>query len=159
VLTRDLRTGTHRYIGIEIPPTVPRFLRPRAGSPLVPLECVIGANLPVLLPGLEVVEQHTFRVTRDGRPLRARGVAEGLGSRTRAAVRLEVDAAMSEAQRLRLVRSLGLEADDVDPSAAPLDLAALTALPLTQELSRTRGRPVRQPVANPPSRTPDDGAA
>lgn len=140
VSTREPRTGARRFVGIEIPPTVPRFLRPAPGGLLVPIESVLGANLPVLLPGLEVLHHHPFRVTRDGRPLRARGLAEARGPRTRAAVRLEVDAATPRALRASLAKGLGLESGDVDSVSGPLDLAAVAALPLALGLDRS---PVR----------------
>lgn len=138
VLAREPRTGAERFIGIEIPPTVPRLLCATPSARLVPVECVIGANLPALLPDLEVVHHHPFRVTRDGRPLRANGVANGLASRTRTAVRLEVDAAMPSAQRARLIAGLGLAGGDLDAVTAPLDLAAVTAEPLARLLARGR---------------------
>ncbi len=138
VLARERRTGAERFIGIEIPPTVPRVLSAAHGAACVPVECVIGANLSMLLPDLEVVHHHTFRVTRDGRPLRTRGIVNGLASRTRLAVRLEVDAAMPAAQRVRLIGGLGLDTGDLDASTAPLDLAAVTAAPLARIAARER---------------------
>ena len=138
VLAREPRSGAERFIGIEIPLTVPRLLCAASDTRLVPVECVIGANLPALLPTLEVVHQHTFRVTRDDRPRRAREIVPGIASRTRPAVRLEVDAAMPAAQRVRLLAGLGLAAGDLDTSTAPLDLAAMTAEPLARILARGR---------------------
>lgn len=138
VLAREPRSGAERFIGIEIPPTVPRLLGAAPDTRLVPVECVIGANLPALLPALEVVHQHAFRVTRDDRPLRAGGLVQGIASRTRPAVRVEVDAAMPSAQRAQLLAGLGLAAGDLDASSAPLDLAALTVEPLARLLARGR---------------------
>ena len=135
VWAREPRSGTERYIGIELPPTFPRFLETPGGEGLVPIERVIGANLSVLLPDLDVLHHHAFRVTREVRPRRARGGSNSLVSRTRPVVRLEVDAEMPATQRRFLVEGLGVERGDVDTSPAPLDLSALTALPLTRLLA------------------------
>ncbi len=136
VLARERRSGAERFIGIEIPPTVPRFIGIANSVRLLSVECLIGANLTTLLPDLEVVHHHTFRVTRDGRPLRARGLANGLASRTRPAVRLEVDAEMPPAQRALLLAGLGLDAGDLDACAPPLDLASVAAVPLARLVAR-----------------------
>ncbi|MCZ7619253.1 MAG: histidine phosphatase family protein [Myxococcota bacterium] len=63
---------------------------------------------------------------------RARSRPRSRASWARAASRLEVDAAdaaMSAAPRRRLLGGLGLEAGDVDSSAAPLDRGALDSAP------------------------------
>ncbi len=136
ISARDRRSGAERFIGIEIPPTVPRLLCIPDSRSLVPVESVIGANLQGLLPDLEVVHHHTFRVTRDRRPSGARAVFDGLVSRTRRAVRLEVDAEMPPAQRALLVAGLGLDPADLDACVAPLDLAAVTAVALARLRAR-----------------------
>jgi polyphosphate kinase len=106
---------------------------------------VIGGNLAVLLPGLEVVCHHAFRATRDGRPLRSRALGAGGGPRTRAAVRLEVDAATPAELRRLLAQGLGLDAaHDIDESPGLLDLAAVAALPLARCLAESaRPAPLR----------------
>jgi polyphosphate kinase len=134
VLVREPGGAGARYVGIEVPPAVPRFLSPSPGGPLVPIEDVIGGNLARLLPGLEVVCQHAFRATRDGRPIRSRTPGAGAGGpRTRAPVRLEVEAATPAPLRRLLAAGLGLDVDsDVDEAPGLLDLAALASLPLTR---------------------------
>ncbi len=47
-----------------MPPNFPRFL-PVAEQRFVPLEDVIAAHLSQLFPGMEVLQHHTFRVTRN----------------------------------------------------------------------------------------------
>ena len=136
VLVREPRGGGARYVGIEVPPAVPRFLSPAPDGPLVPVEEVIGDDLASLLPGLEVVCRHAFRATRDGRPMRARALGAGGGPRTRAPVRLEVEAATPAPLRRLLAAGLGLDSEtDVDESPGPLDLAALASLPLVRCLA------------------------
>jgi polyphosphate kinase len=116
-----------RYVGIEVPPTLPRFLVVPHTALRLPIEDLIGASLDALLPGLDVRCHHAFRVTRDGRPLRARSPRKP-SPRTRPATRLELDRDAPPALRARLVRALGLGSDDVDPIAGPLDLGALAHL-------------------------------
>jgi polyphosphate kinase len=138
-----------RYVGIEVPPTLPRFLAIPRTSLRLPIEDLIGASLDALLPGLDVRCHHAFRVTRDGRPLRARPPRKP-SPRTRPATRLELDRDAPAALRARLVRALGLTADDLDPIAGPLDLGALAHL--------ARRRAQASDTKRPPAwlRLPDD---
>jgi polyphosphate kinase len=150
VLVREPRGAGERYVGIEVPPAVPRFLTPGPGGPLVAIEDVIGGSLARLLPGLDVVCHHAFRATRDGRPLRSRGLGAGGGPRTRAPVRLEVEAATPPELRRLLAAGLGLDAgSDVDESPGPLDLAAVASLPLARCLAESA--PGRAPLRVRPS--------
>jgi polyphosphate kinase len=47
-----------------VPPILPRFVQASAQR-FVPLEDVIAAHLPHLFPGMDVLQHHTFRVTRN----------------------------------------------------------------------------------------------
>src|SRR4029079_5132074 len=69
---RDPVTDERRFARVKVPPVLPRLLElPRvAGQAIgehrfVLLDQVIKANLDVLFSGLEVVESHLFRITRD----------------------------------------------------------------------------------------------
>ena len=80
VLIRD-RKGVERFAQVKLPETLPRivpvtFHRKRSGRGrssrrqtlqqcYVWLEQVITANLGALFPGVEIIEAHPFRVTRD----------------------------------------------------------------------------------------------
>ena len=71
VLVRD-PTGpggaTERFARVKVPNNVARFVDvkdPRAASAYLPMEDLIAAHLDMLFPGLEVVEHHLFRVTRN----------------------------------------------------------------------------------------------
>jgi len=65
VVVRDASTGEQRFARVKVPPLLPRFVSVPASSRFVPLEQVIAAHLDALFPGMEVVEQYAFRVTRD----------------------------------------------------------------------------------------------
>jgi polyphosphate kinase len=74
VVVRD-KEGVEHFARIKVPDTLPQLVRlePPSGQraaafpefAFVWLEQVIAANLRLLFPGLEVVEAHSFRVTRD----------------------------------------------------------------------------------------------
>ena len=63
--------GGQHFARIKVPDNVDRFVElgaPRRRSGRVrflPLEELIAAFLPVLFPGLEIVEHHAFRITRN----------------------------------------------------------------------------------------------
>ncbi|MHB1802577.1 MAG: RNA degradosome polyphosphate kinase, partial [Actinomycetes bacterium] len=64
VIVRNPMTGQEHFARVKVPPLLPRFTR--AGQDrFVPLEDVIAAHLPALFPGMEVLQHHTFRVTRN----------------------------------------------------------------------------------------------
>lgn len=58
------RDATH-FARVKVPKSLPRWV-PVSGraNHFVPLEQVIGANLSALFPGMEVLDWHTFRITR-----------------------------------------------------------------------------------------------
>jgi polyphosphate kinase len=77
VLIRDENKEKH-FARIKVPDTLPRFVPIKRSSGgvrkdgtvpfhhyFVPLEQAIAANLDMLFPGMEVLESHPFRVTRD----------------------------------------------------------------------------------------------
>jgi polyphosphate kinase len=60
--------ATERFARVKVPNNVPRFVDvkdARADSAYLPMEDLIAAHLDLLFPGLEVVEHHLFRVTRN----------------------------------------------------------------------------------------------
>ena len=71
VLVRDTGApggATERFARVKVPNNVARFVDvkdPRAASAYLPMEDLIAAHLDMLFPGLEVVEHHLFRVTRN----------------------------------------------------------------------------------------------
>ncbi|HEX6425639.1 MAG TPA: polyphosphate kinase 1, partial [Acidimicrobiales bacterium] len=104
------------------------------GERYVPLEQVIAAHLDKLFPGMEIEQHHAFRVTRNSDLTLEEEEADDLLAlvevelrrrRFGRAVRLEIDAAMSDEVRELLQRELDVADDDVYPHTAPLDLGGL----------------------------------
>ena len=116
-----------------MPQILPRLVE--AGRRLyVPLEQVIAANLDALFPGVEVVEAHMFRVTRDAdfdvEEDEAGDLLSAIEQELRrrrfgSAVRLEVEEAMPASMREFLLSGIGLGADDLYEVPGMLDLTSL----------------------------------
>ena len=64
VTVRDPETGERRFARIKVPPVLPRLWEVGTRTYIL-LEQIIAANLDILFPGMEVVEHHLFRVTRN----------------------------------------------------------------------------------------------
>ena len=64
MLVRNPKTGKEHFARVKVPPIFSRFV-PLGNQRFVPLEDVIGEHLKRLFPGMEVLEVHTFRVTRN----------------------------------------------------------------------------------------------
>ena len=71
---RNARTGRQEFARLKVPPMLPRFvevprtdasLRTEPGARYLPLEELISNNLGDLFPGMEILEHHTFRLTRN----------------------------------------------------------------------------------------------
>src|SRR5204863_6601802 len=132
------RSGGRRLARVKVPPVLPRFLELVGGRRFVPIEQVIAAHLGRLFPGMEIVEHHPFRVTRDAdfevEVEEADDLLVAMESllrdrqRTPEAVRLEVASSMSPRLRSLLLRELRLTASDLYAIAGPLDLGALWSL-------------------------------
>jgi polyphosphate kinase len=58
--------GRARFVNIELPARLPRFLAVTGPRDLVPLEDVVRANLDVVYPDSLIEEAYLFRVTRGG---------------------------------------------------------------------------------------------
>ncbi len=153
VIVADPHTGQRRFARVKVPPLLPRFVAvpdpgsdgngngagDRAGSrsTFVPLEQLIAVHLERLFPGMEAVEHHVFRVTRNADLTLEDEEAEDLLAlveielrrrRFGRAVRVEVEPSMSDEVRELLVRELELHPDDLYDVAGPLDLSGLFAL-------------------------------
>ncbi len=129
----DPVTGEQRFARVKVPQILPRLVEVKRRV-YVPLGQVIAANLDALFPGVQVVEAHMFRVTRDadfdveedeaGDLLLA--IEQELRRRRfGSAVRLEVEEAMPSAMREFLLAGIGLGADDLYEVAGMLDLTSL----------------------------------
>jgi len=138
VMVRDPVRHNMRFARVKVPPLLPRYVPLPDGKRFIPLEQVIALHLDELFPGMEIVSQHPFRVTRDADlDLVDEEAADLLAAiqnelrrqqRKAQVVRLEVDAAMSEEVFGLLVRELELEPTDVYRVAGLLDLSSLWAV-------------------------------
>jgi polyphosphate kinase len=134
VIVRDPAGDHRRFARVKIPPLLPGLLAMPDGQRFVALEQVIAAHLAALFPGMEIESHHAFRVTRNADLTLEEEEADDLlvavemelrRRRFGRAVRLEVDASMTEEVRTLLARELDLQPDDVYDLRGPLDLAAL----------------------------------
>jgi polyphosphate kinase len=134
VLLRDVATDRTHFARIKVPPLLPRFMMLPEPGRFVPLEDVISANLDQLFPGMNIVEHHAFRVTRnadlevndDGAEDLLQALEEELRKRRFSpAVRLEVEEGISEYVLELLTRELEISEADVHILPAPLDLTGL----------------------------------
>ncbi|MDQ3447657.1 MAG: RNA degradosome polyphosphate kinase, partial [Chloroflexota bacterium] len=136
VTVRDPETGERRFARIKVPPVLPRLLEVGSRT-YVLLEQIIAANLDALFPGMEVLEHHLFRVTRNADLSIEEDEADDLllaieeelrKRRFGKVVRLEVERSMPHVTRELLQRGLGLQPADVYEISGMLDLNALTAV-------------------------------
>src|SRR5512141_489519 len=124
VTVRDPNSGERLFARIKVPPILPRLMEVGQNT-YVLLEQVIAANLDALFPGMEIVEHHLFRVTRNA----DMAIEEELRKRRFGkVVRLEIERSMPHPTRQLLMRGLGIEAADVYEISGMLDLSALTEI-------------------------------
>ena len=137
VLVREPGQRDFRFARVKVPPLLPRFVSFNGDGLFVPIEDVIAANVNKLFPGMEVVEHHAFRVTRnadfevddDGAEDLLQALEEELGRRRFSpAVRLETEPDMPAHVLDLLVRELQVDVDDVHSLPGPLDLSGLWSL-------------------------------
>ena len=133
---RDPVSGEKRFARVKIPPLLPRLLEVERDR-FVLLDQVIEANLDELFRGMEILETHLFRVTRDADSAIEEDEADDLllaleeevrRRRFGEAVRLEVERSMPEVTRRLLVRGIGIREADCFEVAGMLDLTALWQL-------------------------------
>lgn len=147
VVIRDKRD---RFARIKVPSTLPRLVPIKRSSGsyrrdgtvpyhhfFVWLEQVITANLAALFPGMEIVEAHPFRVTRDAdlmiQELEASDLLETIeqGVRQRrfgSVIRVTVNKEMPDYIRDILIKNLEMDRADIYTLDAPLGLSNLMSL-------------------------------
>ncbi|MBA9002487.1 MULTISPECIES: RNA degradosome polyphosphate kinase [Thermomonospora] len=136
VIVRDPDTEASLFARVKVPPVLPRFIE---ASPdrFTPLEDVIAAHLGQLFVGMEVVEHHVFRVTRNQDLEIDEDISESLlqalerellRRRFGPVVRLEVEDSISPEVLEMLVEELGVPERQVYKIRGPLHLGGLHAI-------------------------------
>lgn len=137
VKPNDSAEETGAFVRLKVPQTLPGLVPVGPHSKYTFLSDIIGANLPKLFPGMEVLEAHTFRVTRDAdidvREDEAEDLLRALQKELRkrrfgAPVRLEISREMPEQMIGYLMESIGIEPDDVYVVDGPLNVQDLNEL-------------------------------
>jgi len=142
VVLRNPDSRSEHFARVKVPPLLPRFVRVPGNATdrnarFIALEEVIGQYLGLLFPGMEVLQHHTFRVTRnedlevdedEGENLLIALEKELLRRRFGPPVRLEVANDINPQVLELLVRELDVEAEDVYHLPAPLDLKGLSEI-------------------------------
>jgi polyphosphate kinase len=158
VLVADDVPGAQGFVRVNVPDAVPRFVPLGRGS-FVLLEDAIVHFLPAVVGEDGILGRAVFRVTRDADFSISRDADDLLEAvetqlqrrRFAEVVRLEVDAEAPEEIVGVLTDELGVSAEKVYRSAAPLGLRALAELAELDrpDLRNPRWRPVtRRPFAN-----------
>ena len=138
VVLKNPKDQTEHFARVKVPPLLPRFvLVPGAESRYVPLEDVMGEFLGELFPGMQVLQHHIFRVTRnedlevdedEGENLLIQLEKELLRRRFGPPVRLEVAEDVDPQVLSLLQRELDIDHTDVYNLPEPLDLSSLRSL-------------------------------
>ncbi|KAA0081160.1 RNA degradosome polyphosphate kinase [Mycolicibacterium sp. P9-64] len=140
ITVKQPEDGTQHFARIKVPDNVDRFveLRERDGFEgevqFLPMEELISAFLNVLFPGLEIVEHHAFRITRNAdfevEEDRDEDLLQALERelarrRFGSPVRLEIADDMTENMLELLLRELDVHPGDVIEVSGLLDLSSL----------------------------------
>ncbi|HEX5510806.1 MAG TPA: RNA degradosome polyphosphate kinase, partial [Actinomycetales bacterium] len=141
VVVRNPATDAEHFARVKVPPLLPRFVEidgtAAQGRRYLGLEDLIAVHLDQLFPGMEVLQHHSFRVTRnedleveedDAENLLQALEKELLRRRFGPPVRLELAADMDKHVRDLLVRELGVSSAEVYELPKPLDLTGLNLI-------------------------------
>ncbi|MET0992338.1 MAG: RNA degradosome polyphosphate kinase [Lacisediminihabitans sp.] len=141
IRVRNPKTGKEEFARLKVPPMLPRFVKlPNDGTGImrfIPLEDLISNHLGDLFPGMEVLDHHEFRVTRnedveveedESENLIQTLERELLRRRFGPPIRLEITDDMDELTLSLLVRELDITESEVYRLPAPLDLGGLFEL-------------------------------
>ncbi|MFD0856031.1 polyphosphate kinase 1, partial [Actinomadura adrarensis] len=136
VIVRDPDADATMFARVKVPPVLPRFLE-ASPNRFTPLEDVIAAHLGQLFTGMEVVEHHAFRVTRNQDLEIDDDISEGLlealerellRRRFGPVVRLEVEETITDGVLDLLTAELEIEQGQIYRLEGPLDLAGMAAI-------------------------------
>ncbi|MBA8815614.1 polyphosphate kinase [Microbacterium halimionae] len=134
---RNAKTGRQEFARLKVPPMLPRFVEVlREGDRVryLPLEDLISNNLADLFPGMEILDHHAFRLTRNEDMVIEEDETENLIQALEAElmrrrfgppIRLEIADDMDELTLKLLVDELGITTQEVYRLPAPLDLRGL----------------------------------
>ena len=139
VRVRNSKTGKQEFARLKVPPMLPRFVRVDRTESVdriryIALEDLIANQLGDLFPGMEILEHHVFRVTRnedveidedETENLIKALEKELLRRRFGPPIRLEVTEDMDDVTLGLLVRELDVTEQEVYHLPAPLDLGGL----------------------------------
>lgn len=139
VRVRNSRTGRQEFARVKVPQMLPRFVQVSADETIgnaryIALEDLIANHLGDLFPGMEILDHHVFRVTRnedveieedETENLIKALEKELLRRRFGPPIRLEVTNDMDEVTLGLLVRELDISEREVYRLPSPLDLGGL----------------------------------
>ncbi|SDJ28093.1 polyphosphate kinase [Frankineae bacterium MT45] len=137
VLVRDPDGSIDRFARVKVPNNVPRYVvvsQSATEAEFLPLEDLIATHLPMLFPGMEVVEHHLFRVTRNAEveveedrdeDLLQALERELMRRRFGPAVRLEVAEDIDDDVLSLLISEIDVELSEVHKVPGLLDLSSL----------------------------------
>lgn len=133
VVVRNPVTGNELFARVKVPPLLPRFV-PLGSQRFVPLEDLMAAHLNELFPGMQILQHHSFRVTRnedveveedDAENLLLALERELMRRRFGPPVRLEVEASIDPYVLELLMSELDVTDSEVFRVPGPLDLTGL----------------------------------
>ena len=138
VRVRNPKTSRIEFARIKVPPLLPRFVQlPDDGSGrvrFIPLEDLIGNHLGDLFPGMEILEHHEFRITRnedveieeDESENLIQALEKGLLQRRFGPpIRLEITGGMDDTTLELLMQELSITDQEVYRLPSPLSLGGL----------------------------------
>jgi polyphosphate kinase len=129
VVVKNKEADNELFARVKVPPSLPRFIEV-SRQRFVPLEDVIAGHLDKLFPGMEVLQTHAFRVTRneeldveedDAENLLQALERELMRRRFGPAVRLEVENSIDSHVLDLIISELGVERNEVFHLSGPLD--------------------------------------
>jgi len=141
IRVRNPKTAKVEFARLKVPTVLPRFVQlPDDGSGrlrFIPIEDLISNHLGDLFPGMEILEHHEFRVTRNEDLEVEEDESENLiqalekqllNRRFGPPIRLEITDDMDDLTLGLLVRELDITEQEVYRLPAPLDLSGLFQL-------------------------------
>lgn len=133
VMLKNPDSDGELFARVKIPASIPRFYEV-SKERFVPLEDVMAGHLHMLFPGMEILQHHTFRVTRNEELEVEEDDAENLlhalekelnRRRFGAPVRLEVENSIDPHVLELIISEVGVEQNEVFRLTGPLELKSL----------------------------------